>query len=108
LTKPTELLLDINYESCSTLISATIYEYWAVGCSPILLLSCPGTAAGFVEQPALGLTAEPSDVAGIHQAILTVYRQSKTAAPLQVSTTGVEAHDHQALTRKLVQVLSTV
>ncbi len=101
-----DLLLAINYEGFSTLIPGKIYEYWAVGGPPILLLSCPGAAASFVEQHSLGLTVDPSDVAGIQQAILTVYRQSKTAAPLRVSTAGIEAYDRQALTRKLAQVLA--
>jgi glycosyltransferase involved in cell wall biosynthesis len=108
LTKSADLLMAINYEGWSTLIPAKIYEYWAAGGPPILLLSCPGAAASFVERHGLGLTAEPSDVAGIQQAILTVYRQSKTAAPLRVSTAGIEAYDRRALARKLSQILSMV
>lgn len=106
--KSADLLLAINYEGWSTLIPAKIYEYWAVGGPPILLLSCPGAAANFVEQHSLGLTVEPSDVAAIQQAILTVYCQSKTTAPLRVGTAGIEAYDRQALTQKLAQVLSMV
>lgn len=108
LIKASEMLLVINYEGFSTLIPGKIYEYWAVGGPPILLLSCPGAAASFVEQHGLGLTVDPSDVAGIQEAILTVYRQSITAAPLRVSTAGIEAYDRQALTRKLAHVLSMV
>ena len=59
-----------------------------------------------MEQHGLGLVAEPFDVAGIQEAILTLYRQSKTAAPLRVSTAGIEAYDRRALTRKLAGVLS--
>lgn len=108
LMKASEMLLVINYEGFSTLIPGKIYEYWAVGGPPILLLSCPGAAASLVEQHGLGLTVDPFDVAGIQQAILTVYRQSKSVAPLRVSTAGIEAYDRQALTRKLAQVLSMV
>jgi glycosyltransferase involved in cell wall biosynthesis len=108
LTKSADLLVAINYEGWSTLIPGKIYEYWAVGGPPILLLSCPGAASSFVERHGLGFTVEPSDVAGIQRAILTVYRQSKTAAPLRVSTAGIEAYDRQALTRKLSQVFSMV
>jgi glycosyltransferase involved in cell wall biosynthesis len=108
LMKASEMLLVINYEGFSTLIPGKIYEYWAIGGPPILLLSCPGAASSFVERHGLGLTVEPSDVAGIQRAILTVYRQSKTATPLRVSTAGIEAYDRQVLTRKLAQVLSTI
>jgi len=108
LMNASEMLLVINYEGFSTLIPGKIYEYWAIGGPPILLLSCAGAAASLVERHGLGLAVDPFDVVGIQQAILTVYRQSKTAAPLRVSTTGIEAYDRQALTRKLAEVLSTV
>jgi len=108
LTKSAGLLLAINYDGWSTLIPGKLYEYWAVGGPPILLLSCPGAAASFVEQHSLGLAVEPSNLTGIEQAILSVYHHSKTAAPLRVSTAGIEVYDRQALTRKLAQVLSMV
>lgn len=106
--RASNLLLVINYEGFATLIPGKIYEYWAVGGPPILLLSCPGAASGFMEQHSLGLTVEPSDVVGIEQAILTVYHQSKTGAPLHLNTAGIEAYDRQALTYKLERVLSMV
>jgi glycosyltransferase involved in cell wall biosynthesis len=108
LMNASEMLLVINYEGFSTLIPGKIYEYWAVGGPPILLLSCAGAAASLVERHGLGLTVEPSDVAGMQQAILTVYHQSKTAAPLRVSTAGIGAYDRKALTRRLADALSTV
>ncbi len=104
--KAADLLLAINYEGWSTLVPGKIYEYWAVGGPPILLLSCSGAAANFVEQHGLGLTAGPSDTAGIQQAILEVYRQGKTVAPWRLNTAGVEAYDRQAIAAKLAQVLS--
>jgi glycosyltransferase involved in cell wall biosynthesis len=106
--KESNLLLTINYEGFSTLIPGKLYEYWAVGGPPILLLSCPGAAACFVEQHGLGFTVDPSDVAGIQQAILTVYRQSQTAAPLRVKTAGIEAYDRRFLSKRLAEVLREV
>jgi glycosyltransferase involved in cell wall biosynthesis len=107
-TKLADLLLAIATEGRSTAIPGKIYEYWAVGGPPILLLSCPGAAASFVERHGLGITVDPSDVAGIQQAILTVYRQSKTAAPLRVSTAGIEAFDRRFLSKRLAEVLRGV
>jgi glycosyltransferase involved in cell wall biosynthesis len=106
--KESDLLLTINYEGFSTLIPGKIYEYWAVGGPPILLLSCPGAATSFVERHGLGITVDPSDVAGIQQAILRAYRQSQTAAPLRVRTDGIEEYDRRFLSKRLAEVLRGV
>jgi glycosyltransferase involved in cell wall biosynthesis len=108
LTKSADLLLAMNYEGWATLIPGKIYEYWAVGGPPILMLSCPGAAADFVEQHNLGFTVEPYNVDGIQQAILKVYRQSKTDSPIKIKTDGVEAFDRRSLTRQLAGLLSMV
>ena len=106
LLKSADLLLAINYEGFETLIPGKIYEYWALGGPQILLLSCPGAAVDFVEQYKLGYTVDPSDVAGIQQAIMTAYDRHKTAPPLRMSTAGVEAYDRKVLTGQLARVLS--
>jgi glycosyltransferase involved in cell wall biosynthesis len=108
LIKSADLLLAINYENWSTIIPAKIYEYWAAGGSPILLLSCRGAAADLVKRHNLGFTVDHDDAEGIHAAILNVYRQRETATRLQVSTAGIEQYDRQALTRKLARVLSMI
>jgi glycosyltransferase involved in cell wall biosynthesis len=108
LIQSADLLLAINYEGWSTLIPGKIYEYWAIGGPPVLLLSCPGAATSFVEEHGLGFTVDPYDVAGIGQAILSAYLESKTATPSRVSTAGIEAYDRLTLTHKLAQVLSMV
>lgn len=103
-----DLLLAINYEGWSTIIPGKIYEYWAVGGPPILLLSCPGAAATFVEQHHLGFAVEPSDVSGIEHAILSTYHQSRGTNRPRVSRAGIEAYDRRALTCQLADVLSSV
>jgi len=108
LIKSADLLLAINYEGWSTIIPGKIYEYWAVGGPPILLLSCPGAAASLVKRHGLGLTVEPYDVDRIQQAILTLYRQSKTAEPMRVSTAGIEAYDRRFLSKRLAEVLQVL
>ncbi len=108
LTKSADLLLAMNYEGWATLIPGKIYEYWAAGGAPILLLSCAGAASELVERHKLGFTVDPHDVDGICRAILDVFHRSKTGMPLRVSRTGVEAYDRQALTSRLGEVLSGV
>ncbi|HEX7557471.1 MAG TPA: glycosyltransferase, partial [Leptolinea sp.] len=102
------MLLVINYDDWSTIIPGKIYEYWAVGGPPILLLSYPGAATDFVERHNLGFAFEPYDVDKIEQTILNIYRQSKTDSPLKIKTDGIEAFDRQALTNQLARVLSTL
>jgi glycosyltransferase involved in cell wall biosynthesis len=103
-----DLLVVINYEGYATLIPGKLYEYWAVGGPPILLLSGLGAAASLVEQHSLGITVDPSDVAGIEESILRAYRQKKAGAPIRVKTAGIEPYDRKALTGQLAQLLSTV
>jgi glycosyltransferase involved in cell wall biosynthesis len=108
LIKSADLLLAINYDGWTNLIPGKIYEYWAVGGSPILLLSCPGAASEFVEQHNLGYTVEPYDLEGMHRVLQNIYLQSKTATPFKIKTNGIEEYDRQSLTRQLAQVLSMV
>ena len=108
LMKSADLLLAINYEGFSTLIPGKIYEYWAVGGPPILLLSCAGAAQDLIEQKDLGITVPPDDVTAIEEAVLTVYRRRAMGSPMQVSTVGIEEYDRKALSSKLAQTLSDV
>lgn len=106
--KSANLLLAINYEGWATLIPGKIYEYWAVGGPPILLLSCPGAAVNFVEEHNLGHSVDPYDVEGIQRVIVDVYEKWKSGTPMKINTDGIEAFDRKALTKNLAQVLSTV
>ena len=103
-----DLLLVINYEGFSTLIPGKIYEYWAIGGPPILLLSCHGAAQELVKQKNLGITVAHDDVSAIEEAILRVYRRHEMGSPLQVSTLGIEEYDRKILTKKLVRTLSSL
>ena len=108
LMKGADLLLGINYEGLTTLIPGKIYEYWAVGGPPILLLNCQGAAQQLVEKHKLGIVVQPDDVAAIESAVLHVYRQREAGHPMRISTAGIEQYDRKALTKELMQVLSTV
>lgn len=108
LLRTANLLLAINYDGWSSIIPGKIYEYWAIGGPPILLLSCPGAAADFVAKHNLGLTIDPSDATGIQEAISNFYKQSNAGSPFRVSTIGIDAYDRKALALRLSQVLLTL
>ncbi len=105
--KTADLLLAINYENWATIIPGKIYEYWAVGGPPILLLDHRGAAQSLVEQHELGITVAPYDVEAIQRAVLNIYRRREMGDPMQVNMAGIEEYDRQALTKKLAQTLST-
>jgi glycosyltransferase involved in cell wall biosynthesis len=108
LIRSADLLLAMNYEGFASLIPAKTYEYWAAGGAPILLLSCAGAAQELIDKKGLGLVAEHDDVAGIEQAILTVYRRWAAGAPMRISSAGAEDYDRKALSQQLADVLSAV
>jgi glycosyltransferase involved in cell wall biosynthesis len=108
LLKAADLLLAINYDGFSTLIPGKIYEYWAVGGPPILLLSCQGAAQSLVEKHELGIVVRPDDVEAIESAVLQACRQREAGHFPRISTEGIEQYDRKVLTRKLAQTLSTV
>jgi len=108
LMKAADLLLAINYDDFSTLIPGKIYEYWAIGGPPILLLTCPGAAQSLMEQKELGITVLPYDVEAIQHAVLNMYRRREMGDPMQMNAAGIEEYDRKVLTKKLAQTLSAV
>jgi glycosyltransferase involved in cell wall biosynthesis len=106
LLREADLLLTINYEGFGTLIPGKMYEYWAVGRAPILLLDGQGAARRLVEEHGLGLCAEPDDVEGIVQAIAEVYDKQQAGTPLRIDTTNLEKFDRKALTAQLADLLN--
>ena len=100
------MLLVINYDGYATLIPGKIYEYWAVGGPPILLLSCPGAATELVDHYGLGMSADLGDAEAIERALLTAYRRATSSDPMRVRTAGIERFDRKALARQLGNVLS--
>jgi glycosyltransferase involved in cell wall biosynthesis len=103
-----DLLLAINYDDWSTIIPAKIYEYWALGGPPILLLSCHGAAQSLVEQHKLGIVVPPYDVEAIQHAVLSVYRRRERGDPIKIDRGSIEGYDRKTLTGKLAQTLATM
>jgi len=108
LLREADLLLTINYEGFDTLIPGKIYEYWAVGRAPILLLDGEGAAQKLVQEHGLGMCVPPGDVMGIADAIIDAYRQREAGTPLRINTTHLAQFDRRALARRLADVLNEV
>ena len=98
----------MNYDGFPTLIPGKIYEYWAVGGPPILLLSVPGAASRLIERHGLGLTTSQHDANAIAEHILKVYERREAGDPMRVSLDGIEQYDRRALAVKLAETLNTL
>jgi glycosyltransferase involved in cell wall biosynthesis len=108
LLREADLLLAINYEGFGTLIPGKLYEYWAVGRAPILLIDGEGAARRLVQEHGLGLCVEPDDVEGITEAIVEAYRQRQAGTPMRINTDGLGRYDRKALTRQLAKLFGEV
>jgi glycosyltransferase involved in cell wall biosynthesis len=105
LTKSAALLMAMNYEGFSTLIPGKIYEYWAIGGPPILLLSCPGAASSLIEKHGIGMSVDPYDVHSIESAIYDAFQKHKAGLPPRISHRGIERYDRKFLASQLRDVL---
>ena len=103
-----DLLLAINYDEFATLIPGKIYEYWAMGGAPVLLLSCQGAASDLIARHDIGLTAPMHDVDAIAAAVRQVYDRWQAGDPWRIEATGVEQYDRKALTDRLAATLAKV
>lgn len=106
--KTADLLLTMNYDGFATLIPGKIYEYWAVGGPPILLLSVPGAASQLIERHSLGLTTSQHDANAIADHILKVYERREAGDPMRASLDGIEQYDRRALAGKLAATLDAL
>jgi glycosyltransferase involved in cell wall biosynthesis len=106
LMKSADLLLAINYEGWSTLIPGKIYEYWAVGGPPILLLSCRGAATDLIEKYGIGISVESYAVDGIEAAIYDAFEKYKAGSQSSISRRGIECYDRKTLSLQLGNVLN--
>ncbi len=100
-----DTLLAINYEKFSTLVPGKIYEYWAIGGPPILLLSHPGAAQDLVEKFDLGATLDPADARGIARTLLGLFESRQRGEPVRIRRDGINEFDRPVLAGQLARTL---
>lgn len=103
-----DLLIAVNYEGFASLIPGKIYEYWAVGGPPILLLSTGGAAQRLVRENELGIAVDPFNDDMIGAAILEAYQRREAGSPMRIANTGIQQYDRRSLSGKLADVLDAV
>jgi glycosyltransferase involved in cell wall biosynthesis len=102
-----ELLLSIQARGFSNSVSGTLYEYWAVGRAPILLISEKGASYSFVKDYQLGMAVEPEEVDTIQAYLLSVLIAWQNERPFRIRPDGVEQFDRQNLAQELSSLLDS-
>ena len=80
-----------------TAIAGTLYEYWAVGAGPILLISEKGSSYDLVTSHRLGRWFDFDDIEGIEFYIYNVYAAFMADTPVTISPDGIENYDRSRL-----------
>jgi glycosyltransferase involved in cell wall biosynthesis len=99
-----DLLFEVFFRGVTTGVSGTLYEYWAAGKAPVLLVSEEGAASKILKENQLGEHALFDEVEKIAAFIEKVYLAYKSGSPLWISREGVERYSRKELTAQMVQL----
>lgn len=102
------LLLAINYNNFSTLIPGKIYEYWAAGKAPILLLGARGAASELIAEHGIGFHTTPDDVPGIEAILRNTYAAHRRGDPIVINRDAIEEYDRKNLSLQLDSLLNSL
>jgi hypothetical protein len=96
-----ELLLSIQVRGFPNSVSGTLYEYWAAGRAPILLISEKGSSYSFVNEHHLGMAVEPEEVGAIQEYLVSALIAWQNQVPFRITRDGVDQFDRRNLAKKL-------
>jgi hypothetical protein len=99
-----DLLFEVFFRGVSTGVSGTLYEYWAAGKAPVLLISEEGAASKILKENQLGAHALFDGVDDIADFIEKVYLAYTWGTPLWISRKGVEKYSRKELTAQMVRL----
>jgi glycosyltransferase involved in cell wall biosynthesis len=81
--------------------AGTLYEYWAAGSAPVLLISEKGSSRDLVEENHLGGGFSFDEIGQAAGYLKEVYEADRRSAPIQISRNGVEIFDRKSLALKM-------
>jgi glycosyltransferase involved in cell wall biosynthesis len=99
-----DLLFDALVPDIPTAISGTLYEYWATGKAPILLVSEEGAGSKIVDENKLGMHALFDEADKIADFIEKVYLAYQAGSPVWITREGVEKFSRKELTAQMVRL----
>ena len=102
-----DLLLAILLDLWTETVPGKLYEYWAAGWAPILLLGQHSPAHTLINRYQLGMAIHREDIRGIEHYIEHAFDAWKREEPLRVSTQHIQQFDRRSIANRIGEVLVT-
>jgi glycosyltransferase involved in cell wall biosynthesis len=99
-----DLLLLVQPVGNTTAISGTLYEYWATGKAPVMLISDKGASSEFVLNNRLGRHFKFDELEGIASYIEHVFKAYKERQPIWIDRMGIQAYDRKLLAKQMDEI----
>jgi len=99
-----DLFFLIQPQQNFTAISATLYEYWAVGKAPVLLFSEKGASRNLVVDNHLGAHFQFDQMDEASHYIERVYQAFCGHHPIWIERSGVEMYDRRELAQQMLTI----
>ena len=96
-----DLFLLIQPMHNTTAISGTIYEYWATGKAPILLISEKGASSAIVEDNKIGQHFHFDQIEQIADYIEEIFDAYEGGQPVWIEREGIQNFDRQMLAKRM-------
>jgi len=99
-----DLFLLVQPVNNTTAISGTLYEYWATGKAPVLLISEEGASSALVEENRIGKHFLFHQVAEIAEYIEKIFNAYESGQPIWIEREGIQNFDRKALARQMEDI----
>jgi hypothetical protein len=103
------LFLCINAQDYNRAVPGKLYEYWAAGSAPVLVLDDGASAARtFAERNGLGVAVQRDDVETIARRIEEYYDAWLNGSPVTIRTDGRQRFDRRNLADEMGRLIDEV
>jgi len=104
-----DMLLLVQYDDTPSSVSGTIYEYWAAGRAPILLIGGKGATRETLERHELGCAFDSDDIDGIQRCLVTAFHAWENGRPWRLKpNSSVHAFDRRAIAQTFENILQNL
>ena len=99
-----DLFFLIQPRENTTAIAGSLYEYWAIGAAPVLLIAEKGASWDFVLNNKIGLSFDFSNIKGIAEYISHIYENRLKNSNEFVPSDGITQFDRKTLAKEMLIV----